>query len=240
MIIEIEGIVIKQVQYKEKDAMVSVLTKDGTVSFLARGILSPTSKNAASCLLFAYSSFTLSSRQDKLTLTQGKLIKSSYLMFDSLEKMAAMQLISEVLIKCLDEENGVLYPYFYNLLRLLGENYDSLTLVAICLAQIINNSGYALEYNSCINCGAKRNIVSFSYKEGGFICQKCANDIKELSSSILLKSYRYVFKVSPELMDHYTLKKDIAIKLIDEFSSYLLSSFDLKEFKALDIYKNSL
>ena len=47
MVIEIEGIVIRQVQYKEKDAMISVLTKDGTVSFLARGILNPTSKNAS-------------------------------------------------------------------------------------------------------------------------------------------------------------------------------------------------
>ena len=68
MVIEIEGIVIRQVQYKEKDAMVSVLTKDGTVSFLARCILSPTSKNASSCLLFAYSNFTLNSKQDKRQL----------------------------------------------------------------------------------------------------------------------------------------------------------------------------
>ena len=97
MVIEIEGIVIRQVQYKEKDAMISVLTKDGTVSFLARGILNPTSKNASSCLLFAYSNFTLNSKQDKLTLTQGKLIKSYYHLYESLEKMASIQLVCELI-----------------------------------------------------------------------------------------------------------------------------------------------
>ncbi len=240
MIIEIEGIVIKQNQYKEKDAMVSVLTKNGTVSFLARGILSPTSKNASSCLLFAYSSFTLSSRQDKLTLTQGKLIKSSFQMYGSLEKMAAMQLVAESIIRCLDEENGEIYPYFKKMLELLETDFDSPTLVAICLANIIKNSGYALEYNSCVSCGVKKNIVSFSFTEGGFICGKCQNKLQELSSTIVLKSYRYVFKVTPDLMDHYTFNREISLKIIDEFTSYLLNSFDIKEFKALDIYKKGL
>ena len=137
MVIEIEGIVIRQVQYKEKDAMISVLTKDGTVSFLARGILNPTSKNASSCLLFAYSNFTLNSRQDKLTLTQGKLIKSYYHLYESLEKMAAIQLVCELIIKCLDEDNGNIYPYLRNMLENLSEDYDSKTLTLICIAHIL-------------------------------------------------------------------------------------------------------
>ena len=141
MVIEIEGIVIRQVQYKEKDAMVSVLTKDGTVSFLARGILNPTSKNASSCLLFAYSNFTLNSRQDKLTLTQGKLIKSYYHLYESLEKMASIQLVSELIIKCLDEENGSIFPYVLRLLDNLSNKYDSRTLVLITIASIIKESG---------------------------------------------------------------------------------------------------
>ena len=150
MVIEIEGIVIRQVQYKEKDAMVSVLTKDGTVSFLARGILNPTSKNASSCLLFAYSNFTLNSKQDKLTLTQGKLIKSYYHLYESLEKMASIQLVCELIIKCLDEDNGSIYPYLQNMLELLSTNFDSKTLTLICIAHIVKESGYALEYDECV------------------------------------------------------------------------------------------
>jgi DNA repair protein RecO (recombination protein O) len=240
MVLEVEGIVIKQVPYKEKDAMVSVLTKDGTVSFLARGILNPTSKNASSCLLFAYSSFTLNSRQDKLTLTQGKLIKSYYHLYESLEKMAAIQLICELIIKCLDEENGNIYPYLFKMLDLLSNDFDSRTLSLICIANIIKESGYALEYDECVNCGNKKNIVSYSLSQGGFICCKCLKLESELKSPEMLKTFRYIFKVTPDLMDHYVLNKKLSLDLIKDLSEYLKDCFSIKEIKALEIYFSSL
>ena len=73
---DVDGIVIKQNPYKEKDAMVSILTKDGIVSFLARSVQSISSKNKSSCLPFSYSTFTLNTKLDKLSLVQGKVIKT--------------------------------------------------------------------------------------------------------------------------------------------------------------------
>ena len=239
MVIEIEGIVIRQVQYKEKDAMVSVLTKDGTVSFLARGILNPTSKNASSCLLFAYSSFTLNSKGDKLTLTQGKLIKSYYHLYESLEKMAAIQLVCELVIKCLDEDNGNVYPYLKNMLEHLSLNYDSRTLTLICIANIIKESGYALEYDECVKCGSKKDIVSYSFNEGGFICIRCLSHNEEVKSEVSLKTYRYIFKVDENNMNHYELNAKVALDLIVQLCSYLSNCFSIKEIKALEIYLRS-
>lgn len=86
MNIDITGIVLRINAYKEKDAMVLVLSENGTISFLARGVLSLTSKNASSVLLYAQSVFTLSSKGNNLTLTQGKLISSFSSMYESLEK----------------------------------------------------------------------------------------------------------------------------------------------------------
>ena len=240
MVIEIEGIVIRQVQYKEKDAMVSVLTKDGMVSFLARGILNPTSKNASACLLFAYSSFTLNSKLDKLTLTQGKLIKSYYHLYESLEAMAGIQLVSELMIKCLDEENGSIYPYILALLDNLSNKFDSRTLILITIASIIKESGYALEFDECVKCGSKKDIVSYSFLEGGFICIKCLKNHHEVKSPISLKTYRYIFKVGPEMMNHYELNKKVSTEMIISLCEYLKSCFALKEIKALEIYLRSI
>ena len=239
MIIEIEGIVIKQVQYKEKDAMVSVLTKDGTVSFLARGILSPTSKNASSCLLFAYSNFTLNSRQDKLTLTQGKLIKSYYKLYESLDKMAGVQLVSELILRCLDEDNGSVYPYLFNLLENMMNDYSTSTLVLICIANIIKQSGYSLEYDSCVKCGNKKGIVSYSFEQGGFICQRCITYKDKLKTSDELKTFRYIFKVDETNMNHYELDRNIALNLIRELCFYLVDCFSIKEIKSLEIFNRS-
>ena len=239
MVIEIEGIVIKQVQYKEKDAMISVLTKDGTVSFLARGILNPTSKNASSCLLFAYSNFTLNSKQDKLTLSQGKLIKSYYHLYESLEKMASIQLVCELIIKCLDEDNGSIYPYLKNMLELLTINFDSKTLTLISIAHIVKESGYGLEYDECVKCGSKKEIVSYSFSDGGFLCYKCLGNNVVLSPEHL-KSYRYVFKVDENHMDHYVINKQICLDLIIKLCSYLSDCFSIKEIKAQEIYIRSI
>ena len=240
MVIEIEGIVIRQVQYKEKDAMVSVLTKDGTVSFLARGILNPTSKNASSCLLFAYSNFTLNSKQDKLTLTQGKLIKSYYHLYESLEKMASIQLVCELIIKCLDEDNGSIFSYLKNMLELLSNDFDSKTLTLISIAHIVKESGYALEYDECVKCGCKKNIVSYSFSEGGFLCYRCIDKNNLVLSTEHLKTYRYIFKVDENNMDHYEINSKISIELINKLCAYLSDCFSIKEIKAQEIYIRSL
>lgn len=237
MKIDIEGIVISQNPYKEKDAMVSVLTKDGIVSFLARSILSLTSKNKSSCLPFSYSSFSLSSKQDKLSLTQGKLIKSYYHFFNSLENLSSINLINECILKFVDEENTILFDYLKNYLELLDRGFDETTLTLIMMAQIVKSSGYNLEFNSCVICGSKTNIVGISYDEGGFVCKKCLNDTNKKVSREYLKTYRYAFMVPFDMMAHYVVNSSIGYELIVNFCEYLSKSFGFREIKALEIYK---
>ena len=240
MKIDIEGIVIKQNPYKEKDAMISVLTKDGIISFLARGVLSISSKNKSSCLPFSYSSFSLNSKVDKLSLTQGKLIKSYYHFYNSLEDLASVNLISECIVKFIDEENTHLFEYLKNYLELLDQGFDEITLTAIMLAQIVKNSGYDLDYSSCVKCGSKKDIVHVSYKDGGFICKKCLEKAHQVDSQEYLKSFRYLFMVPSSLMDHYVLDKTIGQTLIKEFCAYLSESFGFKDIKSLEIYEATI
>ncbi len=240
MNIEINGIVLRLTQYKEKDAMVLALSKDGTISFLARGILSPSSKNASSCLVYSYSNFCLSSKGNNMTLTQGKLLNSFSSMYESLEKMSAVSLIGEVLIKCLDEDNGDIFPYFLRFLELINEGFDSLTLVNIMLANIIKLSGYSLNYSSCVYCEDKLHISSVSYLEGGFICKKHLTSRHELQSEDYLKSFLYSFKVGVDKMNHYAFNKVTALKLFDDLLSHLKTSFGINDFKGREIYLKSI
>ena len=87
---EIEGIVLRQVPYKEKDKIVTIITREGLLSFNARGIASLTSKNSSSCNLFSLSNFTLNEKGKYLSLKQGKLIDSHYELYESLESMSAI------------------------------------------------------------------------------------------------------------------------------------------------------
>ena len=240
MKIEIEGIVLRQSPYKEKDRMISILTKDGVKNFLARGIASTTSKNAASCNLFCHSLFYLNETNSKLSLSQSKIIDSHYELYLDLEKMSALQFASETIIKFLDEDNQM-YDYLLNLIKYLKEGFDSKTLMTIFLANVIKESGYQLEYNSCIECESKSNIVAVNYDLGGFICQNCAKKHNLQPQDLnYLNSYRYAFMVDESKMNHYKLDENISIRLINEFSRFLCNSFGIKEIKSLDIYLQSL
>lgn len=240
MNIEVEGIVIRRIPYKENSCMMNVLTKDGLVSFMARGILNTKSKNASSCILFSTSIFSLISKNDKYFLQTGKLVSSNYEIMSSLKKISCLELCAEATLKFQEDlELKNLYPYLVKLIDLLKIDYDVDTLTAIYLAQIIKNSGYSLEYNSCVLCGNKENIVNIDYEEGGFICSDCLKtSLKKFNDldSEFLQSFRYVFMVDSNNLDHYILNKDISKKLISDFVNYLCTSYDIKELKAMEMY----
>ncbi len=236
MELDIEGIVLRQTPYKEKDAMVNVFTKDGIASFCARSILSINSKNASSCLLYAYSKFNLSSRSDKLSLRKGELIDSFYCIYNSLEQMSLLSLLNEVVFKIAGEDDGRLYPYFLRILYLLKDNFDVLTLGCIFLAKAIMYSGYNLQFEECINCGSKKNIVSVDYNLGGFICNKCLQK-NHKEDAIYLKTFRYVFMVNYDDMDKVKLNNNVSFRLIEEFLNYLKQKFELYKWNSWDLFK---
>lgn len=235
MELEIEGIVLRQTPYKEKDAIVSVLTKNGIASFYARGILALTSKNASSCLLYAYSRFLLSSASDRLTLRKGELIDSFYNNYQSVEKMTMLGLMSEIVFKVSGDDDGRLYSSFFRIIYLLKENFDVVTLMTIFLAKAILFSGYALQYDECLQCGSKKNIIGVDYLNGGFICAKC-NKFNNVESSLYLKTFHYVFKVDEMNFNKNVLNKEICMRLIREFLAYLKKNFSFYRFNAEEMF----
>lgn len=234
----VKGIVLRQVQYKEKDCMVSALTEEGIISFLARGILSPSSKNASSCLLYNYSEFTLSYKQDKITLTQGKSIKTFSKLYSSLSAISIASFMGETTLKFMDSDNRFIFNYFLNALYALEEDFDGATILAIFLAKIIKYSGYSLNYSECVKCSSKKEIVMVDYSEGGFLCSKCVNKYIDQTADYL-KSFRYVFMVDQDNIKHAKLKEDISIRLINEFSNYLCDCFDVPKLNSLDLFNRA-
>ena len=60
--IELEALILQTQPYKEKDAIVTILTKDKKMNILARGILSKQSKNRSLMQPFSLVSITIQER----------------------------------------------------------------------------------------------------------------------------------------------------------------------------------
>lgn len=235
----VQGFVIKTVDYKEYDTIITCLTSDGIISFIAKGVNKLTSKNRVSCTLYAFSEFTLEkNKMNYYILTKGRLINYNRFLYDSIDYMACVGLISESILIFLDDKPSLTIYKLYKYLIDSINNFDIFTITSIFLAKIIVDTGYQLDTSSCVKCGKKNDIVFMSYNDGGFICNKCLTYNQEKQNVEYLKSIRYTFLVDEDNYYHYKLNKEIAIRIIKEYVLYLQDSFGYKELKTFEMFKN--
>ena len=134
-------------------------------------------------------------------IKRNKILVSAVDMNSDYYLMSTLMLLSESTLHLLEENDyHKMYQSLYDAIVALknGENY--LKVALIYLARIIKVAGYQLEFNHCVYCGNKENIVSFSFAEGGFICKKCASEdtendltpkqLKLLRATFLVKDYK--------------------------------------------------
>lgn len=93
-----KGIILKSSEYKEKDRMISVLTKDrGIVSICVKGVSGKQSKNMFASVPFSYCDFVVTDSHGFMYLKEGSVISGNTGIMHSLEAMAVAGHISECL-----------------------------------------------------------------------------------------------------------------------------------------------
>ena len=67
-----EGIVLREIEYKDADKLLTVLTREhGKITLKARGVRSGRSRSKAACQLLTFSEFTVSEKQGKYVITEA-------------------------------------------------------------------------------------------------------------------------------------------------------------------------
>ena len=220
---EFEGIVIRRVSYKEGSAMISVLSKDKIHSFLAKGVLKITSKNAPSVNLYTKSRFQVFKGEEGDFLRVGEVISSYPNINKSFEKLAILDFISEMTNSLIGTNDSVgVYPFLEKTLESLDGEFSPFTALLIYFAKVLKASGYGIDVDSCAICGKKTQISAISYKDGGFICQNCfdaSNHVK--TDPRKLKILRYIFKVDLDNFTRVAFSNDECKEIIFELCEFL-------------------
>ena len=148
MIREFEGIVIKFSKYLDNDAMVTVLTKTGIKSFLARGALKMKSKNARSLNLYTISKFELLEEKYGNILKTGVSIYSPFNLYSSFESLACLSLIGEATFNSINEYDEYdLFSPFSIAIKTMDNNEDPLILTIEYLLLLMSFSGEGIDFN---------------------------------------------------------------------------------------------
>ena len=148
MIREFEGIVIKFSKYLDNDAMVTVLTKTGIKSFLARGALKMKSKNARSLNLYTISKFELLEEKYGNILKTGVSIYVPFNLYSSFESLACLSLIGEATFNSINEYDEYdLFSPFSIAIKTMDNNEDPLILTIEYLLLLMSFSGEGIDFN---------------------------------------------------------------------------------------------
>lgn len=242
MLVKTEGIVLKNMKYKENDGILTVFARKlGKVSVMARGARSSKSQHLAGAQPLCYSDFVLYKGKSMYTLNNVDPIHNHYKLREDLDALSIasffIELVDTVTIE--GQSNNRLFMLFVESLSALERNEGDLSLhVLRFLLQFLKYSGYEPYLKACNQCGTRNSFRwVLSMEEGGLLCQQCQGNgtgiAKPLSKkAIRLANFLMIIDMDDlkELKVHPKLVKELEVVL----KGYMMIHLDKTNFKSLD------
>ena len=93
-------------------------------------------------------------------------------------------------------------------------------------AKIFKETGYEFEVNHCVFCGSKQGIVTFSFNDGGFICQNCLEpDMERDLTKEQMLIIRSSFLVPDMAKATFEVSKENALVVLNKFFEFIKDSY---------------
>lgn len=232
----VKGIVIDVKDYKENDALITVMTQSyGKLAFVVKGYKKITSKNAYATQLFDHSIFQFDYRENQTI----QLLKTAVLTNDftnirqDYEKITVASVICEIASKLMDENTYALLVESFTQLNSL----DQANLVLdLFLVEVLHCLGIYPNVDGCVLCGDHTSIETISLEAGGYLCAKCNREIKSENVDVdLLRKFRIINKASFAVLDKLLPLNMNEYRLTDILMMFFVtySGIYLKSYKSL-------
>ncbi|MGI6488783.1 MAG: DNA repair protein RecO [Syntrophomonadaceae bacterium] len=172
----IEGLVLKNMDFKEADKIVTVLArKEGKLGLVAKGVKKPKSSLRGVVQPFCYSRLHISKGRGMGLITQGRVLDFYGSIREDLDKTLQVVYLMELLDKCTADADP--HPRLFDLaLSVLQylDSEDSFPLVIRWFElRMLTELGFGPKLDRCIRCGQSEALERFSISEGGVLCRGC-------------------------------------------------------------------
>ena len=188
-IVEIEGLIIKSMKFKENSEILTILTKDNILSVIAKGSLKIKSSLRMLSQRLTYAKFNIYYKEDSLcTLIDGEIINNFKNIITDIKKITYASFIIDLIYQIKkDSKEEVLFDLLNNLIISLSTK-DAFDNKCLKFLGVEPN----LEYK-CGICG-KNEVVTISVDNACYICKKCLENEYKYSEKALkiLKLYSLV------------------------------------------------
>lgn len=244
MFLKTDGLVVRQVNYKDNDQILTVLTKEhGLMTLKARGVRSRSSRLKGACQLLAYSEFTVFENRGFHTIDEANAIQMFPELRTDIELLSLASYFAQVaeVLSQEDMPNPELLSLTLNALYALCRWLCTPELVkaafelrAACLG------GYTPELSGCAVCGDPE-PDRFDVRGGILCCASCSagEGLRLPVSPGSLAAMRYLVSCDAKRLFAFRLEGRAVKELCDLAETYLQTQLE-RGFYTLDFYKSLL
>ena len=242
MFLKTDGLVVRQVNYKDNDQILTVLTKEhGLMTLKARGVRSRSSRLKGACQLLAYSEFTVFENRGFHTIDEANAIQMFPELRADIELLSLASYFAQVaeVLSQEDMPNPELLSLTLNALYALCRRLCTPELVkaafelrAACLG------GYTPELSGCAVCGDPE-PDRFDVRGGILCCASCSagEGLRLPVSPGSLAAMRYLVSCDAKRLFSFRLEGRAVKELCDLAETYLQTQLE-RGFYTLDLYKS--
>ncbi len=243
MHVKTQGVVLREVNYKESDKLLTLLTREGgkrTVK--ARGCRRKNSPLAASAQLLVYSELTLFEYRDYWVLDEAESLEQFWGLKKDLERLALGSYFAQVMETVAEEgrSDEALLSLILNSLYALDQLPKPLPLVKGAYElKLMALAGYEPLLDRCAACG-KEGVEEpwFSLRDGVLCCGGCrrGEEAQIPLDQAALKAMRHVVYGPEKRLFSFTLGEGSMARFGAACEGFLLTQLD-RDFHTLDFYR---
>ena len=224
-------IVLSITPYKEKDGIIDAISENGDISFLARGIYDPKNKNATLNNPLVIADVDFSDGKYKYPfLKSSSIIENPMKLNNDFAYLGALLFIAETTKTLLqDEEKELIFNSLVDAIISLKKAKQPWEILLAYTAKLLSIGGYEFEVNHCVFCGSKKDIVTFSFRDGGFVCKNCiAEDTERDLNKEQMLLIRSAFNVNDIKEINFNCSKEDALTVLHKFIEFIAESYGIK------------
>lgn len=244
MYLTTRGLVLRVTAYKDKDALLTLLTPShGKLTVKARGLYRKNSPLAAPCQLLVYGEFTLFEYRSMYTVNEAHCIELFTPLRRDLQKLSLGTYFAQVseLISQEDAPNPELLSLVLNCLYGLSSlNICENQIKTVFELRVMCLAGYEPDVSTCHICENPQ-VSYFDISQGCVVCNRCmelyAGGIRMPVSAGMCDAMRYICHCPSKKLFSFSLP-DGELQALSQLSeTYLVTQLE-RGFPTLDFYKS--
>ena len=237
------ALVLREVEYKDSDKLLTVLTPEqGKLTLSARGVRKKKDATAAACQVLTWAEFTLSQRQGRWQVKEAVTQRAFRGVREDLDKLALGSYFAQVTETLCEEEQPEpeLLALTLNALHALDQMPVSLTQVKTAFEwKAMALAGYEPMAEGCALCGRPEPEDPCLLLSRGLVCCAGCRPAGEGAMPLTgaaLAALGHIVGGDPKRLFSFRLDETSMARLCAASEAYLLTQLE-RGFRTLDFYK---